>query len=79
MWNKGGIVALISLCVPDGAKFVLAKARSWSLGDQRIVKVSDEGRKWVIDFEIEKYFDTVNHDKLISILIGRMNDAVVLI
>lgn len=38
----------------------------------------NEGRTWVIDFDIEKYFDTVNHDKLISILRERMNDAVVL-
>lgn len=38
----------------------------------------NEGRIWIIDFDVEKYFDTVNHDKLISILRERMNDAVVL-
>ena len=38
----------------------------------------NEGRTWVVDFDIEKYFDTVNHDKLISILRERMNDATVL-
>ena len=28
----------------------------------------NEGYEWVIDLDIEKYFDTVNHDKWISIL-----------
>ena len=35
----------------------------------------NEGYEWVIDLDIEKYFDTVNHDKLISILRERSNDA----
>ena len=35
----------------------------------------NEGCEWVIDLDIEKYFDTVNHDKLISILRERINDA----
>ena len=35
----------------------------------------NEGYEWVIDLDIEKYFDTVNHDKLISILRERINDA----
>jgi group II intron reverse transcriptase/maturase len=35
----------------------------------------NEGCEWVIDLDIEKYFDTVNHDKLVSILRERINDA----
>ena len=35
----------------------------------------NEDYEWVIDLDIEKYFDTVNHDKLISILRERINDA----
>ena len=38
----------------------------------------NEGRTWIVDFDIEKYFDTVNHDKLISILRENVNDAVIL-
>ena len=34
----------------------------------------NSGYDWVIDFDIEKYFDTVNHDKLISILREKVND-----
>ena len=33
------------------------------------------GNEWVIDLDIEKYFDTVNHDKLVSILREHINDA----
>lgn len=35
----------------------------------------NKGNEWVIDLDIEKYFETVNHDKLISILRERINDA----
>ena len=38
----------------------------------------NEGRTWIVDFDIEKYFDTVNHDKLISILRENINDAIIL-
>ncbi len=31
--------------------------------------------KWIVDPDIEKFFDTVNHDKLISILRERVNDS----
>ena len=35
----------------------------------------NSGFEWVIDLDIEKYFDTVNHDKLISILRENVNDS----
>lgn len=38
----------------------------------------NEGYEWVIDLDIEKYFDTVNHDKLISILRGKVKDDITL-
>lgn len=38
----------------------------------------NEGYDWVIDLDIEKYFDTVNHDKLISILREKVNDKATL-
>lgn len=38
----------------------------------------NEGYEWVIDLDIEKYFDTVNHDKLISILREQVNDKITL-
>ena len=45
---------------------------------EQVLVYLNEGCEWVIDLDIEKYFDTVNHDKLISILRERINDAQVL-
>ena len=42
---------------------------------EQVLTYLNEGYEWVIDMDIEKYFDTVNHDKLISILRERINDA----
>lgn len=42
---------------------------------EQVLTYLNEGCEWVIDLDIEKYFDTVNHDKLISILRERINDA----
>lgn len=41
----------------------------------KALKYINEGYTFIIDVDIEKYFDTVNHDKLISILRERMNDS----
>ncbi len=47
-------------------------------GAQQAVDVActylDEGFEWVVDLDIEKFFDTVNHDKLIAILRERVNE-----
>ena len=42
---------------------------------EKALEYLNEGCEWVVDLDIEKYFDTVNHDKLISILRERINDA----
>ena len=42
---------------------------------EKALEYLNEGYEWVIDLDIEKYFDTVNHDRLISILRERINDA----
>ena len=44
----------------------------------KVLEYLNEGYEWVIDLDIEKYFDTVNHDKLVSILRERINDAATL-
>ena len=38
----------------------------------------NEGYEWVIDLDIEKFFDKVNHDKLISIIREQVKDDVTL-
>ena len=42
---------------------------------KRVLGYLNEGYEWVVDLDIEKYFDTVNHDKLISILREKVNDS----
>ncbi len=37
-----------------------------------------EGRSWVVDIDLEKFFDRVNHDKLMRTLYGRIADKRVL-
>ena len=38
------------------------------------VEYMNAGYEWVVDIDVAKYFDSVNHDKLISILRERIND-----
>lgn len=49
--------------------------RDCHMAIEQVVTYLNEGYEWVIDLDIEKYFDTVNHEKLISILRERINDA----
>lgn len=49
--------------------------RSCHTAMEQALEHLNAGCEWVIDLDIEKYFDTVNHDKLISILRERINDA----
>lgn len=44
----------------------------------RTLDYLNEGYEWVIDLDIEAYFDTVNHDKLISILRETVKDSTTL-
>lgn len=45
---------------------------------ERTLEYLNAGYEWVIDLDIEAYFDTVNHDKLISILRENVNDSTTL-
>ena len=45
---------------------------------EEVLGYLNDGCEWVIDLDIEKYFDTVNHDKLISILREKVNDKTTL-
>ncbi|MGL5253984.1 MAG: reverse transcriptase domain-containing protein, partial [Brevinema sp.] len=38
----------------------------------------NDGSEWVIDIDIEQFFDKVNHDKLIQILREQVNESDVL-
>ncbi len=38
----------------------------------------NDGYEWVVDIDIEQFFDRVNHDKLIQILREQVNDSTTL-
>lgn len=49
--------------------------RDCHLAIDKVLTHLNNGYEWIIDLDIEKYFDTVNHDKLISILRENVNDS----
>ncbi|MBM7650566.1 group II intron reverse transcriptase/maturase [Bacillus ectoiniformans] len=38
----------------------------------------EEGHRWVVDMDLEKFFDKVNHDRLMGILAKRVKDKTIL-
>jgi len=38
----------------------------------------NEGYTWVVDIDLEEYFDTVNHDKLMSLVAREVKDKRIL-
>lgn len=52
--------------------------RSCHTAMEQVLGYLNSGCEWVVDLDNEKYFDTMNHDKLISILRERVNDATTL-
>ena len=52
--------------------------RSAHMVMEEVMNNLNEGYEWIVDLDIEKFFDTVNHDKLISILRENVNDATTL-
>lgn len=44
----------------------------------KAVEYMNDGYNWVVDIDLEKFFDTVNHNKLISILNKEIKDGKVL-
>lgn len=49
--------------------------RSAHMAMEEVLGYLNDGYEWIVDLDIEKFFDTVNHDKLISILRERVNDS----
>ncbi len=52
--------------------------RSAHMAIDKVVGYLNDGYEWVIDLDIEKFFDTVNHDKLIQVLRLEVNDSTTL-
>ena len=41
---------------------------------QQAQKFLNEGKTWIVEIDLEKFFDTVNHDKLMSLLERKIED-----
>jgi len=52
--------------------------RSAHMAMHEVLGRLNDGYEWIVDLDIEKFFDTVNHDKLISILREHVNDSTTL-
>lgn len=52
--------------------------RNAQMAMEEVLQYLNEGYEWIVDLDIEKFFDTVNQDKLISILRENVNDATTL-
>jgi retron-type reverse transcriptase len=48
--------------------------RSASQAILKCKEYMDKGYKWALDIDLEKYFDTVNHDKLIGLMYKEIKD-----
>ena len=52
--------------------------RDCHMAINRVIEYLNEGYIYVVDIDLEKFFDTVNHDKLISLLLKTIKDGEVI-
>ena len=52
--------------------------KSCHMAIDKVVEYLNDGYEWIIDLDIEKFFDRVNHDKLIQVLRLEVNDSTTL-
>ena len=57
---------------------VLDSGRNAHQAIEKARQYMNEGYTWVVDIDLEKYFDTVNHDKLMSLVAREVKDKRVL-
>ena len=49
--------------------------RSCEMAIVKLLEYFNDGYKWVVDIDLEKFFDNVSHDKLISIIMQTIHDG----
>jgi group II intron reverse transcriptase/maturase len=78
--QQGVNQVLGALFIPDFSKhsYGYMPGRSAHQAVQASRKYVAEGRRWVVDIDLEKFFDRVNHDILMSLLKRKVKDQKVL-
>ncbi len=59
----------------EDESFAYRPGRSVRMAVDRIARCHAEGYRWVVDGDIEHFFDTVPHDRLITLVEGAVDDA----
>lgn len=49
--------------------------RSCEMAVIKLLEYFNDGYMWIVDIDLEKFFDTVNHDKLIGIIMRTIHDG----
>lgn len=49
--------------------------RSCEMAIIKALEIFNDGYNWIVDIDLEKFFDNVNHDKLISIIMKTIHDG----
>lgn len=49
--------------------------RSCEMSVIKLLEYFNDGYTWIVDIDLEKFFDTVNHDKLIGIIMRTIHDG----
>ena len=49
--------------------------RSCEMAVIKLLEYFNDGYTWIVDIDLEKFFDTVNHDKLIGIIMKTIHDG----
>lgn len=42
---------------------------------ERVLELMNQHHEWIVDIDLEKFFDTVNHDKLMTLVAKRVQDG----
>lgn len=58
--------------------FAYRPGRSALIAIDRTEELIKEGNEWILDGDIEKFFDSVDHDLLIGFVLEKISDAIVL-
>lgn len=58
----------------EEVSFAYRKGRSLDQAIRRVVALRDLGYRWIVDADIDEYFDTIPHDALLELLKGYVGD-----